>query len=282
MPPSSMLHRRSLVERIGPWKDPDTIALPTDCAFLQDATDAGARVTSTAELTVFKFNAAWRRDAYKRKDVAEQKAMLEKIESGFDFRQAELMGVLQSALNGRFSGTQMPRQEVPGHFYKLNRYFKGVGDPYATTELNEIAGPKRFSLNLTTPFEWYEIETSERFGAFRWSGPLKRSTFDLPVKADRDLTIEVHVLDAIIPGILSGLRLLVNDRPVESKIEATTVGTVLVCAVARPSMDGFANEVLRVTFEVEATLRPCDVRPGSDDRRSIGLAVNWIEVAPKC
>ncbi len=73
MPPSSILHRRSLVEQIGPWKDPETIALPTDCAFLRDATDAGARIASTAELTVFKFNAAWRRDAYKHKDVAEQK-----------------------------------------------------------------------------------------------------------------------------------------------------------------------------------------------------------------
>ena len=46
MPPSSILHRRSLVEQIGPWKDPETIALPTDCAFLRDATDAGARVAS--------------------------------------------------------------------------------------------------------------------------------------------------------------------------------------------------------------------------------------------
>ncbi len=70
--------------------------------------------------------------------------MLEKIESGFDFRPAELMGVLQSALNGRFSGISMPRNEVPGRFHKLNRYFKGVGDPYATTELDEITVRQTF------------------------------------------------------------------------------------------------------------------------------------------
>ena len=53
-------------------------------------------------------------------------------------------------------------------------YFKGVGDPYATAELKEITGPKRFFLDLTAPFEWYEIETSNRFGTFRWSGPSGR------------------------------------------------------------------------------------------------------------
>ena len=281
MPPSSILHRRSLVEQIGPWKDPETIALPTDCAFLQDAADAGARIASTAELTVFKFNAAWRRDAYKHKGVAEQKAMLEKIESGIDFRPAELMGVLQSALNGRFCGMSMPRNEVPGHFYRLNRYFKGVGDPYAATELKEIAGPERFFLDLAAPFEWHELETSERFGTFRWSGPLKQSAFDLPVKTDRDLMIEVHIIDAITPSVLSGLRLLVNGRPVEVEIEATTLGTFLVRAAALSPSNGVADDVLRVTFQVEETLRPCDVRSGSDDRRSLGLAVNWIELTPK-
>ena len=281
MPPSSILHRLSLVEQIGPWKDPETIALPTDCAFLQDATDAGARIASTAELTVFKFNAAWRRDAYKHKDVAEQKAMLEKIESGFDFRPAEFMGVLQAALNGRFSGISMPRKGAPGHFHKLNRYFKGVGDPYATTELNEITVAKRFFLDLTAPFEWHEIETSKPFGPFRWSGPLKRSTVDLPVKADRDLMIEVHILAAITPDILRSLRLFVCDRPVEFEIEATTFGTFLMRATALSPANSFADDFLRLTFQVEETLRPCEVQPGSGDRRSLGLAVNWIEITPK-
>jgi hypothetical protein len=170
---------------------------------------------------------------------------------------------------------------VPGQFHKLNRYFKGVGDPYATTELNEITVAKRLFLDLTAPFEWHEIETSKPFGTFRWSGPLKRSTVDLPVMADRDLMIEVHILDAITPGILSGLRLFVYDRPVEFEIEATALGTFVVRAAALYPSNSFANDFLRLTFQVEETLRPCEVRPGSDDQRSLGLAVNWIEITPK-
>jgi hypothetical protein len=174
-----------------------------------------------------------------------------------------------------------PRKGVPGQFHKLNRYFKGVGDPYATTELNEITVAKRLFLDLTAPFEWHEIETSKPFGTFRWSGPLKRSTVDLPVMADRDLMIEVHILDAITPGILSGLRLFVYDRPVEFEIEATALGTFVVRAAALYPSNSFANDFLRLTFQVEETLRPCEVRPGSDDQRSLGLAVNWIEITPK-
>ena len=91
--------------------------------------------------------------------------------------------------------------------------------------------------------------------------------------------IEAHIFDAITPGILSGLRLLVNDRPVELEIEATTLGTFLVRAIALSPSNSFANDVLRVTFGIEETLRPCEMRPGNDDRRSLGLAVNWTSLA---
>ena len=87
IPPSSMTHRRSLVERIGPWKSQDEARLPVDCAFLKAAVDSGVSIASTNELTVFKFNAAWRRDSYVLKPVDEQDAMLRRIESGEDFRQ---------------------------------------------------------------------------------------------------------------------------------------------------------------------------------------------------
>lgn len=56
---------------------------------------------STHELTVFKFNAGWRRDAYKTKRTAEQEAMLGRIERGAEFRHEELLKVVQSVVDDK-------------------------------------------------------------------------------------------------------------------------------------------------------------------------------------
>jgi glycosyltransferase involved in cell wall biosynthesis len=94
-PPSSVIHRRSLIERVGLWRPPDVTELPVDCDFFRSVSDAGACIVGTDELTVFKFTAMWRRDSYKLKGTTEQEAVLARIEGGEDFRREELMGVVR-------------------------------------------------------------------------------------------------------------------------------------------------------------------------------------------
>jgi hypothetical protein len=105
-----LIHRPSPCQRA---LQPATRDLTTFSPNILTETCIGYRLRASEEEQVGKFNAAWRRDAYKHKDVAEQKAMLEKIESGFDFRPAELMGVLQSALNCQFSGISIRARGCP-------------------------------------------------------------------------------------------------------------------------------------------------------------------------
>lgn len=68
-----------------------------DAAFLQDVAASGAKIAATDEVTVFKFNAAWRRDAYRLKPTGEQEAMIERIVSGEAFRERELLDVMRSS-----------------------------------------------------------------------------------------------------------------------------------------------------------------------------------------
>ena len=83
-----------------------------DVAFVEEMARANRKFASTGELTCFKFNAAWRRDAYKIKSVAEQLRILSRIETGVDFRQAELIDVLQSVVASRFVPVNVPRTEA--------------------------------------------------------------------------------------------------------------------------------------------------------------------------
>ena len=114
LPPSSILHTRALVEKIGFWKEPMTIALPTDVEFQRRAFESGAKIVSSDQLTVFKFNAAWRRNSYLVKPTAEQEEMLNRIESGIDFRQGALIEVVRSFLAGKYVQIEAPAPSGAG------------------------------------------------------------------------------------------------------------------------------------------------------------------------
>jgi glycosyltransferase involved in cell wall biosynthesis len=281
MPPSSVLHRKSLIDRIGSWKDPETIILPTDCEFLRAAAEAATQVASTNELTAFKFNAAWRRDSYKLKSTTEQQEMLAKLNAGYEFRHHALLGVLHAMVADKLLLMKIP--EIAHHsadFFRSYRKYKGVDEPYALTDLLPIEAPRRFNLtNQFAPLEWHLEEDHLKFGPYRWSGPLARASVDLPVRFDRDAVVTVHIIAAIEPGLLDTIKLFINDYPAEFNIKTTADGTFMLSMPVTPSEYASEHAGLRVTLEVVKTKRPCDIG-FNNDTRSLGVAVNWVEVGP--
>lgn len=73
IPPTSWLHRRELVEAVGPWRDPDAITRAVDWDFTRRAYLAGRRIECIPTLSVLKFpSLAWR--AYARQGEPPQVA----------------------------------------------------------------------------------------------------------------------------------------------------------------------------------------------------------------
>jgi glycosyltransferase involved in cell wall biosynthesis len=58
VPPSAWLHRRDLVDRIGPWSDPETLAWPVDMDVMRRAALAGMRIENCDRITLLKFPSA--------------------------------------------------------------------------------------------------------------------------------------------------------------------------------------------------------------------------------
>ena len=78
-PPSSWLHRRDLIQRIGLWRDYRSIILPTDVDFLDRVYDHGCRIVPVNELTVFKFTSVLRTNAYVERRCDEQVRWWERL-----------------------------------------------------------------------------------------------------------------------------------------------------------------------------------------------------------
>jgi glycosyltransferase involved in cell wall biosynthesis len=149
MPPTSLMHTASLVERIGPWTDGAVTRQPTDVEFQQRALESGARIVSTGVLTAFKFNAAARRDAYRIRSTAEQQRMLERIRHDGDFRQAELVSVIEAMVSGQFVPVEAPPPGDPGGHARRNARFKGTSrEPVA---LVPVTAHIRFRLDDQLP-----------------------------------------------------------------------------------------------------------------------------------
>jgi glycosyltransferase involved in cell wall biosynthesis len=80
IPPSSWLHRRELVEAVGPWRDSSQISLAVDCDFIRRTYLAGQRIDCVPTVSVLKFP-SWMWGAYARTSEPPQRAVWEAIQA---------------------------------------------------------------------------------------------------------------------------------------------------------------------------------------------------------
>jgi glycosyltransferase involved in cell wall biosynthesis len=282
--PSSMMHRRRLVERSGPWRSPAEAEIGVDHDFVARCHRAGARIVPTKEVTVFKSNTSFRRNAYRTRSFQEQADLYERIVSGGEeFRRAELVTLLQRFLEDRFfriegvwDEAERAKVDTAARAAAYLR-FKGASasDPPALATLGKE--PLRFSLGDDFQgFEWHLPERAPVHGQFRWSGPSTESIIPLPVSLDGPCAAAIHIIYAIEPEVLSTMAVEVNGRPVETSLEATPAHTWMVTFTIDPLPE---DREIELMLRVKRTVRPFDISP-SMDRRWLGVAVNWIELRP--
>lgn len=133
LPPSSVLHRRSLVERIGPWRDYREIEQPPDTEFLERAHAAGASFACSWALTAFKLPSAMRRDSYVERRSDEQQALASRMERERGFQLRELgRAVASRARHPRSDPNRFAPQVGPedgkGAYVRAARRVRGL-DP---------------------------------------------------------------------------------------------------------------------------------------------------------
>jgi glycosyltransferase involved in cell wall biosynthesis len=279
-PPSSLLHRRSLVDGLGYWRDPATLALPSDVDFVKRLLAAGASTACTNQLTVFKFNAG-RRDTYKTKTNAEQRAMLARIEAGIDVRHHELLDFVRADLDGKSFRPQMPPDAPsvqPGAIHHWNQTLKGTREIFTRDQVRMLRSRERFTIPDGTGWmEWHVEEQDSRHGPFRWTGPQQHSTILFPLRADGPFVVRLHVLDSVQAELLPPC-ITLNAQRLSVAVARTIYGTYMI--EARAPAQQAREDAISLTIETTRTVRPCDLGINKDERR-LGIAVNWIEFEPE-
>jgi glycosyltransferase involved in cell wall biosynthesis len=91
MPPSCVMHKRSLVGEIGYWKKYTELHTDPEQDFFHRAELNGSNFVIVKNVTVFKFPSAWRRDSYREKRCDEQAEYARRIQTEPDFLEREII-----------------------------------------------------------------------------------------------------------------------------------------------------------------------------------------------
>jgi len=129
---------------------------------------------------------------------------------------------------------------------------------------------------------WQRREQPIEGLTYRWTGSDIVSTLDLPIAIDQDLILEFRVIciDSTAPDILNSLTVTVNHTVIPLRtlhrdpVTRLFQGTIPQSA-RQPSFD---QPFTRLTFQVNRVAAFRDLR--SSDTRSVGVAVNEVQVFP--
>lgn len=128
MPPSCVLHKRSLVSQIGYWKKYTELHTHPEVDFFDRANLNGNEFVIAKNLTAFKFPSGWRRDSYLERRCDEQAGYARRIQMEADFLQREIIDTALAYEQGKNSVVEVkkPRFTAPGWEVEQLRRARGL------------------------------------------------------------------------------------------------------------------------------------------------------------
>lgn len=270
-PPSSFAHRRGVVERIGPWRDPRELKAPADCEFLLRAVAQGCSFASTGTITVHKFAAGHRYLSYRFPSAEEQERMLERLSApgGEDAVLAEIERDIAGGADHVPIRYPDFGQVDAGALFHGNRRIKGLesGPPVA------VEGACAFPVEaFAAGLDWHPLQTDGRGRPFRWSGPNPNPRHRLDVRTTASCMLRIHVLDFARAELADALAIEIEGREVPFARGREADGTFLLTLGPLGPID--SDLVLRFRTPRCASLRR------DSGRIRAGLALSSVEIEP--
>jgi glycosyltransferase involved in cell wall biosynthesis len=129
VPPSSVVHKRSLIDLVGDWRDYRILTVNPESDLWTRFHAAGALIHFVPRLSTIKFPASKRRDVYRERPSHEQSAWLARIRDEKQFEAAELARLLAASVE---RSRDKPYGELLAEFFR--RTAAGIGRRFSGTK----------------------------------------------------------------------------------------------------------------------------------------------------
>lgn len=269
-PPSSFAHRRDLISRLGPWRDPREIKPPVDCEFLLRAAYSGCRFKSTTAISVHKFAAGHRYLSYRWPSCEEQERILEALKSPAGDSRV-LTRVTRDILAGAIA-TEIRHIDFdlfpPGELFRRNLCAKGLSH----LPIEKLEGRRIFAMDDSPAgLDWFPLEANSH-GPFRWSGPNPKPRYFLPISSPTAVRVRLHILDFAHDSLADALTIKLNDVFTTMEMKREPDGTFQFGAI----FPGPVTDGLKLQFHLPNNVWRRDYAPA----RFVGFGLGRIEVEP--
>jgi len=121
----------------------------------------------------------------------------------------------------------------------------------------------------------WHLPVSEGGRAYRWTGPGTESWIELKTQSGGAHHMRCNILHGIEADTVGGLSVFANEELLPLSFIAQPKGLAIEAIIPK-SVIARGGEVVRLTFRVPRTLRPCDIDRESVDVRPLGIAVSSI------
>lgn len=170
----------------------------------------------------------------------------------------------------------------------LERHYEENFDNESYPKTNNVN--YNFSQKLFGSGWYYRENTFEKSNHFfRWTGPKKISTIDLPLKQENDLQIQFRVIGQGSQQVLDSLTLMANNVLINLKKVVSTEKNPIFEGVRPTIFEGVLSKsalqkrpkFTRLTFQVaktESHMTQSFVYP--NEKRDVGMAVDYIKISP--
>ncbi|MFH1176399.1 MAG: hypothetical protein V1750_03245 [Acidobacteriota bacterium] len=125
---------------------------------------------------------------------------------------------------------------------------------------------------------WQRPEVSSRGVSYTWTSAA-RATLDVLLQVERDLDLEFQVSHAISQELLDSLKVAVNGTPIAVKRFKNDLGYRYNGNVPRGVLET-EDQAIQIAFETARPVSPLSLGRGSQDRRELGVAFDWVELRP--
>ena len=98
-PPTSVMHRRDAIARVGGWRDYRDLMETPEGDLWERFETAGCTIVFVERLTAIKFPALWRKNVYRKRPCHEQAAWLARIRAGENLEMLKLNAVEPSIID---------------------------------------------------------------------------------------------------------------------------------------------------------------------------------------
>ena len=276
VPPSSLLHRRAVFTEIGGWKDYRTLSEEPEVEFLRRALEAGKKFVCSKNLSVFKFNSAFRPNSYIEKSSHEQARYMQRLKEEPDFQMRELAAIIHSQIIRH--PEDVPRahdwkNEPPGTAVKRLRILRGLDSVEERSPETSPTAEGRIHFDSPAAEGFLSRGWAAAEKGFRWNDG-QEAVVVFRLAAVTALRIRMRVNAFLGGGKLARqiVRLSLND---------THVGEVELPSEAAADIEMEAPvECVRAQNRLDLSF-PEATSPAalglSADWRRLAIAVRWLE-----